>query len=179
MLSKTPIILASLFLAAGSITDVVAQPAFTQIRLAAEPIETGVALEARRANAWDEPDGTQRLTLDEDVRLRIAGYDLTADRATIWIAPRDDLAAGSTPSRFVQVFIYAEGVDTPLAEPAVAVTAEDLRIQGVLELTAPLAVAADAIASRPSTGPFDDRAALAFEEALASAERSVPLVEAA
>ncbi len=154
-----------------------AQPGFADVRLAAEPIASGVAFESRRANAWTDIDGTQRLSLDEDVRLRLAGYDLTADRAAVWIAEREDLADTGSGRRFVQIFIYAEGVDTPLAEPAVAVTAEDLRIQGVLELTSPFVVSADAVEQLPSASPFDSRAEFALEEALASAEPVVPLAD--
>ena len=156
----------------------VSQPAFTGVRLAAEPLETAVVLEARRANAWTEADGTRRLSLDTDVRIRLAGYDLSADRASIWIADRDDLARGEAGGRFVQIFIYTEGVDTPLAEPTVAVSADDLRIQGVLELRSSLAVSADAVTRAPARGGFEDRAAAAFDEAIASAEPIVPLVDA-
>ena len=153
-----------------------AQPDFTAVRLAADPVGTGATLTALRANAWTEPDGTQRLSLDQDVRIELAGFDLTADRAALWIANRDDLADDSG-ARFVQVFIYAEGVDTPLAEPAVAVTADDLRIQGVLRLTSALSVSADAVASVPAASPFDDRARQSFIEAMASAEPVVPLAQ--
>lgn len=167
----------TLIAAACFVEEAQPQPVFTGVRLAADPVETEAVFTARRANAWTDADGTRRLSLDEDVRLRVAGYDLTAERAAVWIADRADLAAPANNERFIQIFIYTEGVDTPLAEPAVAVTADDLRIQGVLHLTGPLSVSADAVASSPSDSAFDARAQQAFDEAIASAQPAVPLTD--
>ncbi len=149
------------------------QPGLGGVRLAAEPIEGTASFGALRANAWTLEDGTQRLSLERDVRLDLGGYDLTADRAAIWIAPRPDLG-----DEFVQMFIYAEGVDTPLAQPAVAVTADDLRIQGVLALATPVVLATDAVDPTPASGAFEDRATASLAEALADAEPLVPLIDA-
>lgn len=116
------------------------QVPFADARLPVAPIAGEIAASGLRAWAWQE-DGSSRLVLERDVVLHIAGYQLTADKAALWIAP---MPRGEDP-RLVQVFAYLEGVDTPDADSAVAVTADDLRIQGVVSLVAPIDIAADAI----------------------------------
>lgn len=167
------ITIACLALAVFTTEPSAAQPTFATTQLAAEPIEGAASFTALRANAWTTPDGTRRVSLDSDVRLEIAGYDLTADRAAVWIAPRPDLG-----DRLVQIFVYAEGVDTPLAEPAVAVTASDLRIQGVIDLAQPISLAVDDVRPVPGASAFDARADAALAEALRLAQPVTPLVDA-
>ncbi|MEN1704255.1 MAG: LPS assembly protein LptD [Planctomycetota bacterium] len=178
MLTRIAAISAAAIALMGVVSGAQAQTAFSRVLLTAEPIDSGVEFQTRRANAWIEPDGTQRLSLDTDVRIRLAGYDLAADRAAVWISEREDLSSAADTTRFAQIFVYLEGVDTPLAEPAVAVTADDLRIQGVLRLLSPPVVAADRVADTPADNAFEDRAVAAFEEAITSAEAVVPLVDA-
>lgn len=66
-------------------------------------------LEARGGWAWADGDA-RRLLLESDVRVRLGGYDFRADRAVVWIEPRDT-DAGRTWS----LAMYFENLRTPLA----------------------------------------------------------------
>jgi hypothetical protein len=140
-----------------------AQPDFGAAALAIEPIDGAVSLAGLRAWVWDEGD-VRRAVLDRDVRLILAGYDLEADRAAVWIAPRADLGPET-----VQLFVYAEGVDTPNADAAVAVTAETLSIQGVLRLISPVELRSDGVIREPTATAFVDRAAVSLASFLSLA----------
>ncbi|MEM9167141.1 MAG: hypothetical protein AAGB48_08975 [Planctomycetota bacterium] len=126
-------------------------PIFASVPLPIEAIEGRLEASAQRAWVWDDA-GSQRIVLERDVRLVLAGYDLTADRAALWIA--DTPNANGEQDSTVQVFGYLEGVDTPTSDASVAVTADDLRVQGVLRLVGPASVSADLIERSPTSSGF-------------------------
>ncbi|MEO1584371.1 MAG: LPS assembly protein LptD [Planctomycetota bacterium] len=145
---------------------------FADRPLPIEAVDGTAECSSLRGWIWTEPDGTRRVVLTDDVTLRLAGYDLTADRAAMWIADRSDLG-----DDHFQVFVYAEGIDTPTADAAVAVTADDLRIQGVIQLAAPIVLSADRVRPEPVVTGFTSRADTALAEVLATIPVPVPLSE--
>lgn len=152
----------ALLLAAGLAASAAAQDTrFSSLALPIEPVAGEISLTALRAWTWTDTTGPQpvhRVVLDRDARIQLAGYDMAADSAVLWISPRPDLGEGA-----VQVFAHLTNVSTPEADATVALAAEVLSVQGVIRLTAPVALGADTIAP----GPIDHPATLVADAALA------------
>ncbi|NBP52002.1 MAG: hypothetical protein EBU70_12665, partial [Actinobacteria bacterium] len=75
--------------------------------LPVKPLDASCALSATRAWRW-KVDDTQRLLLEGDVRVTLAGYAFSATRAAVWI---NRLPVGSTEA--TQVAIWFEGAREP------------------------------------------------------------------
>lgn len=157
--------ISALVLAAGSAGGVLGQnSAFSAIELPIEPVQGEIIASGLRAWTWTDPGAagspvTHRLVLERDVEISLAGYDLMADSAVLWISPRPDVGDNA-----VQVFAHLTGVDTPSADASVSLAAETLSVQGVILLTTPIDLAADAI----EQGPVDSPATLVADVALSN-----------
>jgi len=75
--------------------------------LPVKPLGASCALSATRAWRW-KVDDTQRLLLEGDVRVTLAGYSFSATRATVWI---NRLPVGSTET--TQLAIWFESAREP------------------------------------------------------------------
>jgi hypothetical protein len=157
---RTPI--PALVLASGLALSARAQDTrFAELPLPIEPVPGEIALSALRAWTWTDASGpvpVHRVVLEEDVRVSLAGYDMAAESAVLWISPRPDIAPDA-----VQIFAHLSDVWTPEADASVALAADVLSVQGVIRLTTGIDLAADDI--RP--GPVDLPVALVAEVALA------------
>jgi len=153
--------ISALVIAAGSALAADAQEGgFSAIDLPIEPVPGEIAASGLRAWTWTESSAggiTHRLVLDQDVRISLAGYDMMADSAVLWISPRPELGDNA-----VQLFAHLTGVSTPEADAAVSLAAETLSVQGVILLTSPIELLADSI----SQGPVDSPATLVADVAL-------------
>ncbi len=101
---------------------------FSDLRFATEPRQGDATLRAVAAHAWTDGD-THRLFLDTDVRVDLAGYRFTADRAVFWIQPftSDDGARNLT-----QIAVYFENVRDSGAAAGIAVASDRLLVTAVV-----------------------------------------------
>jgi hypothetical protein len=155
--------ISALVLVAGSAMAARAQDlGFSDVQLPIEPVPGEIVATGLRAWTWTESGSasasmTHRLVLERDVRISLAGYDMMADSAVLWISPRPEFGPGA-----VQIFAHLTGVDTPDADASVSLAAETLSVQGVILLTAPIELTADSI----EQGPVDSSATLVADVAL-------------
>lgn len=152
----------ALVLASGLALSARAQDArFAELPLPIEPVPGEIALSALRAWTWTDASGpvpVHRVVLEEDVRVSLAGYDMAAQSAVLWISPRPDIGPDA-----VQIFAHLSDVSTPEADASVALAAEVLSVQGVIRLSTGVELAADDIRE----GPVDLPATLVAEVVLA------------
>ncbi|MFI4873046.1 MAG: LPS assembly protein LptD [Phycisphaerales bacterium JB061] len=133
---------------------------FADIELPIEPVAGEIALSGLRAWTWTDDSGpvpVHRVVLDDDVRVYLAGYEMAAETAVLWLSPRPELGPD-----VVQVFAHLTEVSTPEADATVALASDVLSIQGVIRLTMPVDLAADEI----EPGPIDLPSTLVAEVAL-------------
>lgn len=170
--------ISAITLAAGLALPALGQDGFSRVELPIEPVSGEIAVSALRAWTWTEPGAgdsppTHRVVLDQDVTLFLAGYELMADAAVLWISPRPDVGENA-----VQVFAHLTGVATPSADASVSLAAETLSVQGVIRLDAPVDLAADAILAGPVETPASIVADVALANFMGGLERD-PLREPA
>lgn len=157
--------ISAVLIAAGAALSASAQnSAFSAIELPIEPVPGEIVATGLRAWTWTEPANaagvsTHRLVLERDVQISLAGYDMMADTAVLWISPRPELGENA-----VQVFAHLTGVETPEADASVSLAAETLSVQGVILLTTPVELGADAIVQQP----IDSAATLVADVALSN-----------
>lgn len=151
----------ALLLASGLAASTLAQnDRFADIQLPIEPVAGEISLSGLRAWTWTDETGpvpVHRVVLDDDVRVHLAGYDMAAETAVLWLSPRPELGPD-----VVQVFAHLTQVSTPQADATVALASDVLSIQGVIRLTMPVDLAADEI----KPGPIDLPSTLVAEVAL-------------
>lgn len=172
------LLIALLTLAAGTAVPAQTIQAFEHRALPLEPINGNITLAAQSAEAWtftstDHPD-TRRILLRGDVSIQIATTAFQASRAAVWIQTIADDAG----NKLTQVFCYAEGVDTPSAEPSVSITAESIAIEGVLSDPTAISLSADSLKTQRREDTFTLRAENAFDRRFAD-ERARAQREAA
>lgn len=142
--------------------------AFENRSLNLEPLEGRISLAAQSVDSWTFESGehasTRRLILRGDVHVTLATTAFQARRAAVWIQQTQD--ASGTP--ITQVYCYAEGVDTPAADPSVGITADSIAIEGVLSAPTEIAVSTDAFETQRREDTFTLRAEQAFDERFAS-----------
>lgn len=117
---------------AGEVTG-----ALARTRLPVPVIDGPVEFAATRTAAWTErtADGRDitRLVLKGDIRVRLGIYRFGARQAAAWIAPLPPGDPDAGPLVF-QVFIYFDGVGTADEDAAVALTADQLSVQGIFRV---------------------------------------------
>src|SRR5690606_11469672 len=95
----------ALILAAGLAASTLAQnDRFADIQLPIEPVAGEISLSGLRAWTWTDETGpvpVHRVVLDDDVRVHLAGYDMAAETAVLWLSPRPELGPD-----VVQVFAH-------------------------------------------------------------------------
>lgn len=153
--------ISALLLASGLAASTLAQnDRFGGVRLPIEPVTGEIALSGLRAWTWTDDTGSvpvHRVVLDRDVRVFLAGYDMAAESAVLWLSPRPELG-----EHVVQVFAHLTQVSTPEADATVALAVDVLSVQGVIRLSDPVDLAADDI----KPGPIDLPSTLVAEVAL-------------
>ncbi|MCW5753413.1 MAG: hypothetical protein KIT24_01755 [Phycisphaeraceae bacterium] len=125
---------------------------FAGVRFPLEPVPGLVEAKSRRAWVWEEPaEGLyplRRLHVDGYVTLVLGGFEFQASKASLWLLRLDE------PGEVYQVFAFMQDVRTPRADPAVAVEATTLAVQGVLRLQAPIALRTDLMQQGRPDDPF-------------------------
>ncbi len=153
--------ISALVLASGlAATSLAQSDRFGAIQLPIEPVTGEISLSALRAWTWTDDSGpvpVHRVVLDHDVRVYLAGYDMNAETAVLWLSPRPELGPD-----VVQVFAHLTQVSTPEADATVALAADVLSVQGVIRLSTPVDLGADEI----KPGPIDLPSTLIAEVAL-------------
>ncbi len=161
----------ALILASGLAASALAQnDRFADIQLPIEPVSGEISLSGLRAWTWTDSTGpvpVHRVVLDEDVRVYLAGYDMNAKTAVLWLSPRPELGPD-----VVQVFAHLTSVTTPEADATVALAADVLSVQGVIRLTTPVDLAADEIVQNPINLPSTLVAEVALSGFLDTVETS-------
>lgn len=90
-------------------------------------------VELRAQRAWGWREGTlQRIALEGDVRLTIAGAPFAARRATLWIEPHAVPVTGAPPAIAYRVVAYLSEVFDPSAAAGTSFTGEALLVSGVV-----------------------------------------------
>jgi len=131
------------------VTLVLARPALSQIDdspfmngqdfagldLPVDPQPGDAIIEARGGWTWTEGE-SRRLLLTGDVRVRIGVYTLVADRASVWIEPRE-----RNGQRVWQLAIYFDNVRTPLASATFAQDARRLLVTAAVQGSVRLRIA--------------------------------------
>lgn len=100
---------------------------FGGLALTTDPQPGDAHLDALRAEVWTVGD-TQRAHLAGDVRLRVAGYTLHADRASLWIETRYE----PDGRRLRQLAIYLDNARDPAAAAGAVMRAERLLVTVVV-----------------------------------------------
>ena len=95
---------------------------FAGLDLPVQPQSGDAILEARGGWAWADGDA-RRLLLHDEVRVRLGGYDFRADRAVVWIEPRQTDAG-----RVWYLAFYFENLRTPLASARFSQSARRLLV---------------------------------------------------
>jgi len=143
---------------------------FDKVRLPITPVEGQVRFSAQRAWVWNDPghaDPTRRLVLEGDVRAVLGTYEFSATRASVWL----QRVPGVGDSRVYQVYAVFDHVRTPAADAAIAIEADHLPVQGVINAISPVSLRVDVrYDTEPIEGDiaaFDRDARLTFGRRLA------------
>lgn len=118
------------------------------VRFGLATVQGNVRLAANRVHVWNE-GGVQRIALDGDVRLILAGTEFQAARGVVWLWRLSGTADAAT----WQVFAFLEKVENPAADVGVSIKADELPIRAVISSTSPVTMAADLLTR---TAPIDD-----------------------
>lgn len=92
--------------------------------LPVEPVDGGIHFEALRGDVW-EVDDTQRLLLDEDVRIQLGEYEFRSDAAVVWLN-----RIPSAEGLINQVAIYFGTVGDPKRQAGLGVWGSDVLVTG-------------------------------------------------
>ncbi len=130
------------------------------VRFALAPVSGNLRFAANRVNVWTD-NGIQRLSLDGDVRVTLAGQEFQATRGTLWLWRLNGTADAGT----WQVFAFLENVENPAADVGITIKADKLPIRAVISAAQPVTMAADLLTR---SAPTDD-ASLAFNATAAAA----------
>jgi hypothetical protein len=135
------------------------------VRFALAPVSGNLRFAANRVNVWTD-SGIQRLALDGDVRITLAGQEFQATRATLWLWR----LSGSANAGTWQVFAYLENVENPAADVAVTIKADKLPIRAVISSAQPVTMAADLLTRSAPTDSawltFNTTASAALADAI-------------
>lgn len=142
---------------------------FAGVRLPLEAVRGDLALSATRAWAWGDNEGTQRVFLSGDVRVRVGVYDLHAARAAVWIERIEDSPAGSGRAGVYQVFIYFDRVGNPRGPASISMSADRLPLRAVLDAASEPAIRADLLTRGVPNDSFLPEADRAFTRSLRQA----------
>lgn len=115
---------------------------FETVRLPISPVEGQVRFSAKRAWVWNDTgrgDPTRRIVLDGDVRAVLGSYEFSATRASVWL----QRVPGVGDSRVYQVYAVFDHVRTPAADAAIAIEADRLPVQGVINAISPVSLRVD------------------------------------
>lgn len=141
---------------------------FAGVRFPLAPTPGRIALAAQRVWSWTEPAGAStpgrspepvhRLVLEGDVRITLGSYDFSAARAVVWLKR---LPAEETDERRIyQVYVYFDRVATPQADPAVAISADRLPVEGIIVVPSRIELQADLLYRTGAGGSLIDEAEL-------------------
>ena len=157
---------------------------FSGIRLPLEAVRGELFFGASRAWVWGDAEGTQRLFLSGDVRVRVGIYDLHAARACVWLERIEDSPAASSPAGtpgdapragVYQVYMYFDRVGNPRGPASVSLAADRLPVRAVVDCAQEPSLRADLITQQQPSDAFRGEAERAFSRSLrqaAAAEES-------
>lgn len=135
------------------------------VRFGLAQVAGNVRFAANRVHVWTE--GTlQRVSLDGDVRVFLAGSEFQASRGVIWLWR----VSGTADAGTWQVFAFLENVENPGADVGVTIKAKELPIRAVISSSGPVSMAADLLTRSAPTDAaftaFDARAGAALADAI-------------
>lgn len=128
-------------------------------RLAVPVTEGVIDLAAQRAWVWAEPDGTRRLLLVGDARVRVGSLDLASAGAAVWLAPLPPTDPDAGPGVW-QVFLYLDragaATDDPQfdADRVIVLAADRLPVRAIIKSDAGVRLRADRLVSERPDEPL-------------------------
>jgi hypothetical protein len=156
---------ASLRAQAATTTRVLRGDTAETVRFGLASVQGNIRFAANRVNVWSE-GGVQRIALDGDARVVLAGTEFQAARGMIWLWR----ISGTADAGTWQVFAFLEKVENPAADVGVTIKADELPIRALINTSGPVKMAADLLVrSAPTDGALvqlDSKASAALTDAI-------------
>jgi hypothetical protein len=126
---------------------------FGTLRFQISPQDLPLEFVAQQAHSWREegPQGTQRLLLQGDVRIRVGLYKFGSARAVVWMEPLEPSTRRPGQSLW-QIAIYLDRVGDPSAEAGGSQTGDRLLLTAIVD--GDPTIAADNVIRERSNDPL-------------------------